>query len=96
MAIRHLIAVNCLQTNDLFQLSEMLKDAVKNAIDDKSDPIRDPAINIICHQVAFAGNGDHPFLKYYKESYDYCMAQIQRDQHGLPEKDDEKPIYSGS
>lgn len=97
MAIRHVLAINCLQSNDLIQLCEILKDACQDAIKAKVSPYQDPACHIICHQIAFAGNGDLPFMKYYTDSYNFCVEQMQRDQQGLPEKPDgPKPIYQAS
>jgi hypothetical protein len=96
MTSRHTIAINSLNTNDLFVLSDMLKVAVQDAISHESPPYQDPAIRIICHQIAFAGNGDLPFMKYYKDAYSFCVRQLELERANLPEKPDDKPSYTAS
>lgn len=99
MPLRHQIAVNCVNTNDLMILCEMLKQSIEDSMAAKQSPYTDLACRIVCHQIAFAGNGDLPFMKYYEDAYAYCVEQSMRDANNLPpEKDDDakKPTYKAS
>lgn len=97
MSIRHAIAINCLATNDLYVLADSLKEAVADAINHEVSPYNDPACRIICHQLAFAGNGDLPFMRYYKDAHAFCVTQVELDNQNLPEKKDAQvPTYKTS
>lgn len=97
LSIRHAIAVGCITNNDLYVLADALKEAAQDAIAHEISPYMDPACRLICHQIAFAGNGDLPFKKYYQDAFAFCSSQVELDQQNLPEKKDVKvPPYSPS
>ena len=74
MSIRHNFALAAVQTNDLLKLCELLSGAVQNAMQEGQMPHMDPAINLICHHIAFCGNGDSVFNEYYMKVVSYCIA----------------------
>lgn len=97
MGARHGVALQCLQTNNLFDLCDALKGACEESIKENVSPYSDAACRLICRQIAFAGNGDILFLQYYQDVVDYCTQQVLRAQQGLPEKTDgQKPTYQTS
>lgn len=97
MAGRHAWAIQALQTNNLFDLCDLLKAACEESMKENVSPYQDAACRLICRQIAFAGNGDILFLQYYQDVVDYCSLQVQRAQAGLPEKTDgKKPTYQAS
>lgn len=98
MAIRHMLALHAGDTSDLIELAEILTGAVKEVMDeDKVSPYQDPAVRLICFQIAFAGNGDVPFYQYYADIHNFCVAQVGQDQQGVPIKDKlNEPVYKAS
>ena len=92
------MALAAVQTTDLIELSQMLVDSVKETIAEEKMPYRDPAVRLICHQIAFAGNGDVTFHTYYEDIVTYCVAMVGLDQLGVPTKKDlpNEPVYKAS
>ena len=74
MAVRHGIAAQAVFSNDLLELSQMLAHAVDECRRMGVLPHLDTAIQIITHQIAFAGNGDATFLGDYIDAYKECVA----------------------
>jgi len=94
MSIRHELAIRACATTDLLELSRYLAGAVQEAIQEGQLPHLDPAIRLISHHIAFAGNGDLPFQPYYEKAYEYCKAKIKDGPHAIYWKDtNERPKY---
>ena len=66
------------ETHDLMVLAKMLTGAAQEAIAEGSMPHMDPAVRLICYQIALSGNGDLPFVALYEKMYEYCA--IKADQ----------------
>ena len=77
MSTRHELAISAVQTHNLLELCTCLSGAVQDAINEGQMPHMDPAIRLITHHIAYAGNGDLPFLPYYQKIYDYCLSEAQ-------------------
>lgn len=98
MAIRHMLALHAGDSSDLLELGEILTGAVKEVMEEGNcPPFKDPAVRLICFQIAFAGNGDIQFYPYYADIYNFCVAQVGRDQQGIPIKEKlNEPKYEPS
>ena len=90
MATRHAIALAAGECNNLLELADMLIAACKEVIEENKPPYKDPAVRLICFQIAFAGNGDYHIHQYYEDVYNFCVATVMQDQQGVPIK--EKPV----
>lgn len=91
MAQRHALALAAGETSDLIELSHMLIDACEEVISEEKYPFQDPAVRLICFQIAFAGNGDLTLHPYYADVYSFCEVTIAQDQLGIPLPEDKKP-----
>lgn len=72
------------ETNNPIELCQYLVEAVKEAADEQKVFHQDPAVRMIAMHVAFACNGDLPFLQYYSDAYDFCYNTVERDAVGMP------------
>lgn len=86
MALRHKLAIDAINTQDLYALAEHYKIAVKEVIDENKNPYTDGACRLIAYQIAFAGNGDLPFREYYEQVSEYCLKRMNYDELGITEK----------
>lgn len=88
MAQRHALAIAAADTTDLLELADYLIHAVKE-VNEEGDkpPFMDPAVRLLCFQIAFAGNGDIQFYQYYADVYEFCAATVAQDQLGFIPKD---------
>ena len=76
MSARHRYALAACNTGDLFDLAKLLTGAVQDAIAEGQMPPHDPAVRLICHQIAFAGNGDLSFHPLYQASWNFCNTKV--------------------
>ena len=70
------LAVRAVEETDLLQLSMWLNEAVTECMVQGTAPHTDPAIMIMCYQIAFAGNGDVPDGAYYRGLLRKCQEKI--------------------
>lgn len=91
MAQRHVVALEAANSNDLIELADILIHAVKE-VNDEGDkpPFKDPAVQLICFQIAFAGNGDIQFYQHYSDTHEFCEVVVAQDQSGFIRTD--KPV----
>lgn len=90
MAARHGYALQAVETNDVFELCKLLTMSAQDALKEQVYPHNDPACKIIAHQIAFSTNGDNHNIQHYQELYGYCARQVEKDQTGIPDKEQEK------
>lgn len=75
MSDRYRLAVVALQTSNLLELSRLLSGAVQECLNDGQMPHMDPAVRLICCQIAMAGNGDLTLPGYYEDVVHFCAAK---------------------
>lgn len=99
MASRHALALAAGETSDLIELAHMLVGACEEVIAEEKQPFKDPAVRLMCFQIAFAGNGDLTLHPYYADAYEYCELMASRDQVGIPfpeDKTPDEPVFEAS
>jgi len=74
---RYRFAIAATQTHDLLQHAKLLTGAVQEIMTEGGMPHMDPAVRLICYQIAFCGNGDLTAPDYYEEVYNYCVIKAQ-------------------
>jgi hypothetical protein len=91
MARIHELAVLAADTTNLIDLSGYLVEATKLVIGDMP-PHTHPVVRLICHMIAFAGDGDLASPTYYKEILDYCVDNLETEkpEGELPREPDRK------
>lgn len=63
-----------LENTNLIELAAILARTTEEAISEGKIPHMDPAVRMICFQIAISGNGDNHDRDEYKKLYDYCVA----------------------
>lgn len=77
MSDRYRFAVMATETPNLLDLSKLLSGSVQEALNEGQMPHMDPAIRLICYQIAFCGNGDLSAPGYFQEVFNFCSAKAQ-------------------
>src|SRR3954467_56308 len=96
---RFKLAVTAVETVDLLILAKILNAAVQDCNNANIVPHNDPAIRVITHQIAFAGNGDCSHYSLYEKSYEYCLAQTLEGPNAIfPEGNENAtiPVYQAN
>lgn len=98
MSQRHTYAVAAAENNDIIQLARLYIGAIEECVSQQVDPYKDCACRMIAFQIAFAGGGDDRFHRYYQDSYNFCLRQVERDKENIPEdiKDVEPKVSPAS
>lgn len=78
MGARNSLAVGAMRDENLLRLSTCLQQAVEECLGEGISPPTDPAVNLLCFQIAFAGNGDYP-AGYYRELLQYCAINGEQE-----------------
>lgn len=89
MSERYRYAIKAINTHDLLDLAQLLSGSVREAIQEGQMPHMDPAVRLICHHVAFAGNGDLAFRDYYTKIYDFCVSKAKDGPNVVYSKENE-------
>lgn len=66
MSERFRYTILAMQTTDLVDLAKLLSGAVQECRLENQMAHLDPAVRLICHQIAFSGNGDSVTSQYDK------------------------------
>ena len=75
MTQRYRWAVNSVHINNLIELAMLLTGSVQEVLSEGGMPHMDPAVKMICRQIAFAGNGDSSTIDLYEKLYLFCEAR---------------------
>ncbi len=70
-------AINATKTTDLLILSTVLSEIVQECIKQSAVPHMDPAVMLVCYQIAFSGNGDFPDPNFYRNLYKACKQKTE-------------------
>jgi hypothetical protein len=87
------------QENNLLGLAKLLSGAVNECLTEGQMPHMDPAVRLICFQIAFAGNGDLSAPGYFEEVYHYCQTKALHSPNiDIPQenKDVKPPVHKAS
>ena len=71
------MALTACENNNLIELCQLLSGATLEAAGSGIMPHNDPAVQLICHQIALVGNGDNTTNDFYTKVYDYCAQQVR-------------------
>lgn len=77
MSDRYRLAIMAMQTPNLMDHAKFLASAAQESANDGIMPHMDPAVRLICFQIAFTGNGDLSTPGYYEEVFNYCTIKAQ-------------------
>lgn len=86
MAERHRVAVEAIQKRNVPELCKMLAFSAEDAAKHSMHPHEDAACRLIACHIAGVCNGDHHFLPYYQECYEYCLKQAELDRLAAPDR----------
>lgn len=74
------LAVRASETTNLLDLGQILIEVCNIALEEKLPPYQHPVVRLVCHMIAFSGDGDYPSEVYYKDVLQYCIDNADNEE----------------